>query len=78
GCGMTQEELEHAFDRFYRGPRRSVPGSGLGLAIAKRAVERAKGTLAARSEPGCGTCFSISLPRVAASANAEHRQLGES
>lgn len=77
GYGMTPEELEHAFDRFYRGPRRSVPGSGLGLAIAKRAVERAKGTLAARSEPGRGACFSISLPRVAASGNAEHRQLGE-
>ena len=40
GPGMEAQELEHAFDRFYRGGERSGDGSGLGLAIAKRAVER--------------------------------------
>lgn len=64
GPGLNDEELAHAFDRFYRGPRRDVPGSGLGLAIAKRAVERAKGTLGVESSAR-GARFTIALPRAA-------------
>jgi len=64
GSGMTQAELARIFDRFYRGARRDVPGSGLGLSIAKRAVERAKGTLTVRSAPGSGSSFTITLPRT--------------
>jgi two-component system, OmpR family, sensor kinase len=62
GPGMTEDELRHAFDRFYRGARRDVAGSGLGLAIAKRAVERANGVLTAQSTLGAGSCFTIALP----------------
>jgi len=62
GPGMTDDELRHAFDRFYRGTRRDVPGSGLGLAIAKRAVERANGTLTVESILSQGTRFTIALP----------------
>jgi signal transduction histidine kinase len=63
GPGMTRDELGHAFDRFYRGAtRREIDGSGLGLAIAKRAVERAGGSIEARSEPGGGSRFTIVLP----------------
>ena len=63
GPGMTCDELGHAFDRFYRGAtRRGIDGSGLGLAIAKRAVERAGGSIEARSEPGAGSRFTIVLP----------------
>ncbi|HTU71784.1 MAG TPA: HAMP domain-containing sensor histidine kinase [Candidatus Baltobacteraceae bacterium] len=62
GPGISGEQLERIFDRFYRGERRDVPGSGLGLAIAKRAVERAKGTLTVQTRPGSGTSFVIVLP----------------
>lgn len=62
GPGMTPDELQHAFDRFYRGTRRDVAGSGLGLAIAQRAVERAGGTLTVASVPGFGCRFAIALP----------------
>jgi signal transduction histidine kinase len=63
GPGMTVDELDHAFDRFYRGARRrEVDGSGLGLAIAKRAVERAGGSIEAISEPSGGSRFTIRLP----------------
>lgn len=66
GPGMTSDELGHAFDRFYRGAtRREVDGSGLGLAIAKRAVERAGGSIEARSEPS-GSRFTIVLPAYGA------------
>ena len=48
GPGMEAQDVEHAFDRFYRGGDRRGEGSGLGLAIAKRAVERIGGTDRAR------------------------------
>jgi signal transduction histidine kinase len=71
GPGMSEDELRHVFDRFYRGARRDVAGSGLGLAIAKRAVERANGTLTAQSVLGAGSRFTIALPRaVRTRANA--------
>jgi signal transduction histidine kinase len=64
GPGIDSAAAAHVFDRFYRGDQRDVPGSGLGLAIARRAVERAGGTLTLKSEPGTGSRFTISLPRI--------------
>ena len=62
GPGMSAEDVHHAFDRFYRGSRRDVDGTGLGLAIAKRAIERAGGTLCLESDRNTGSRFTISLP----------------
>jgi two-component system, OmpR family, sensor kinase len=63
GPGMTEDEVQHIFDRFYRGPlRRDVPGSGLGLPIARSAIERAHGTLIVESSPGHGARFIVRLP----------------
>jgi two-component system OmpR family sensor kinase len=46
GPGIAPGDREAIFDRFYRGDLRGeIEGSGLGLAIAKRAVERAGGSL---------------------------------
>jgi two-component system, OmpR family, sensor kinase len=63
GPGMDSQDLEHAFDRFYRGGSRGGDGSGLGLAIAKRAVERVGGRIGIESRLGAGTKVTISLPR---------------
>jgi signal transduction histidine kinase len=62
GPGMDAQDVEHAFDRFYRGGTRSGEGSGLGLAITKRVVERIGGTVALESRPSAGTQVTISLP----------------
>jgi two-component system OmpR family sensor kinase len=63
GPGMEEQDVEHAFDRFYRGTSRSNgEGSGLGLAIAKRAAERAGGTIVLRSRLGEGTRVTLALP----------------
>jgi two-component system OmpR family sensor kinase len=62
GPGMTEGERLHAFERFYRGDQRGeIVGSGLGLAIAKRAVERAGGSIDIESAPKRGTIVSITL-----------------
>lgn len=62
GPGMTESERLHAFERFYRGDQRGeITGSGLGLAIAKRAVERAGGTIGIESAPSRGTTVTIEL-----------------
>jgi signal transduction histidine kinase len=62
GPGMTPDEVAHAFDRFFRGTRRDVDGSGLGLAIARRALERAGGSIAVESDVERGTRFTLTLP----------------
>jgi two-component system sensor histidine kinase TctE len=64
GPGMSASDAEHAFDRFYRGSERApAEGSGLGLAIAKRAVERADGTIALESVASRGTAVTMTFPQ---------------
>jgi signal transduction histidine kinase len=65
GPGLNAGEVRHIFDRFYRGANRDVEGSGLGLAIARRAIERAGGSLTVHSVPDVGSRFTIVLPGVA-------------
>ncbi|HTU69163.1 MAG TPA: HAMP domain-containing sensor histidine kinase [Candidatus Baltobacteraceae bacterium] len=44
GPGMSEDDLEHAFDRFYRGDASvGTDGTGLGLSIVRRGVERSDG-----------------------------------
>ncbi len=63
GPGMDSADIAHAFDRFYRGSARGeIEGSGLGLAIAKRAVERAGGSIETESSPGHGTTIILCIP----------------
>ena len=63
GAGITQEDMERVFDRFYRGTAaRTLPGTGLGLSIAKAIAEAHGGRILARSEPGKGSSFFITLP----------------
>ena len=65
GYGMPASELPHIFDRFYRvrnNGHDDVEGNGLGLAIVKSIIEQHQGTIAVQSEPGKGSCFTISLP----------------
>jgi signal transduction histidine kinase len=67
GEGIALEQLPLIFNRFYRvdKARSSIngsPGAGLGLAIAKRIVELHGSSIAVRSQPMQGTCFSFVLP----------------
>jgi signal transduction histidine kinase len=66
GPGLTAEQLDHVFERFYRvDPSRSraLGGAGIGLAISRALAEAMGGTVTATSPGvGRGSTFSISLP----------------
>ena len=61
GPGLTDEEQELAFDRFWKGAT-SNGGSGLGLSIVRHVVDRHGGEVSVASEPGLGSTFAIRLP----------------
>ncbi len=65
GNGMTQDQLAHIFEMFYRTPEAQsseAQGLGLGLAIVKHLVEQHDGRISCESEEGKGSTFSIELP----------------
>ncbi|HSJ58268.1 MAG TPA: HAMP domain-containing sensor histidine kinase, partial [Anaerolineae bacterium] len=68
GEGIDAADLEHVFDRFWRGDRARVRGerptgsSGLGLSIAQSLVRAHGGRIWAESEPGQGATFRFTLP----------------
>ena len=64
GKGMSAEETDRLFDRYYRGTNTESKseGTGLGLAIAKSIIELHGGTISVTSSPGAGTAFLIRFP----------------
>jgi len=63
GPGISEADLPHVFDRFYRSPEaRTLPGSGLGLAIVQQTARRHGGTITAGQAPGGGALFTLWLP----------------
>jgi two-component system sensor histidine kinase SenX3 len=65
GPGMTVEESERVFERFYRTDQarsRSTGGTGLGLAIVKHIINNHGGDIKVWSKPGQGSTFTIRLP----------------
>lgn len=61
GRGMTPQQLNRAFDRYYQSGR-DRSGTGLGLAISREYVRLHDGELTARSTPGEGSEFIVTLP----------------
>ena len=65
GPGISDADLPHIFDRFYRGDSsraRGTGGYGLGLAISKTLIEAYGGSISAKSVPQCGTTILVELP----------------
>jgi len=63
GIGISQEDLPHIFDGFYRGKSgQAMTGHGIGLAVARQIVDAHDGSISVESELGKGTTFLISLP----------------
>ncbi|MFC5471843.1 ATP-binding protein [Cohnella suwonensis] len=63
GKGISEEELTHIFERFYRGDKsRRSNGMGIGLSLANETVIRHGGSIAVRSVPAISTVFTVRLP----------------
>lgn len=67
GEGISAEDQEHVFERFYRGEKsrsREGGGTGLGLAIARGIVEAHGGSIELKSMPGNGSEFVVEMAAV--------------
>ena len=66
GPGLSEEDLEHMFERFYRGDpsrvRSQRTGSGLGLAIVQQIAATLGGRIQASNGPGGGALLELILP----------------
>lgn len=63
GNGINTKDLEHIFDRYYRGTNtgEAHKGSGLGMAISKEIINNHGGEIQINSKLGCGTEIFITL-----------------
>ncbi|WP_434995962.1 sensor histidine kinase [Arthrobacter sp. Ld5] len=67
GVGITPEEQERVFERFYRidaARSRQTGGTGLGLSIVKHVVSNHGGEVTVWSQPGQGSTFTVRLPEM--------------
>ncbi len=63
GPGISEQDLPHVFDRFYRAAAaRNLPGSGLGLAIVRQVAAAHGGEATAENAPDGGALFRLRLP----------------
>lgn len=78
GRGISQEDQQHMFEKFFRIPATAneVTGTGLGLAIAKRIIEAHGTEMGLESELGVGTTFYFTLPHVEGIEPPERRLPG--
>jgi signal transduction histidine kinase len=64
GVGIAPEDLEHLFERFYRGvdARQQRFGTGMGLAITRGLLAAEGGRVWAENHPDRGAIFTIAVP----------------
>lgn len=65
GIGISETDLPHIFERFYRADQartRETGGSGLGLAIARSFLDLHGGSIEVQSQHGSGSVFLIRMP----------------
>ncbi|HET9944754.1 MAG TPA: HAMP domain-containing sensor histidine kinase, partial [Actinomycetes bacterium] len=73
GPGLTAEERDRVFERFYRADpsrTRAAGGSGLGLSIVAALVAAHGGQVTVESAPGRGSAFFVDLPLLGSQAGA--------
>ncbi|MDE7230846.1 MAG: HAMP domain-containing histidine kinase [Oscillospiraceae bacterium] len=63
GSGISEQELPHVFERFYRGSEFNKNGYGIGLAFARKIIALHNGSLQVRNAPPLGAEFEIRIYR---------------
>jgi two-component system sensor histidine kinase MtrB len=66
GVGMSRQQMDRVFDRFWRGDparKRTTGGTGLGLSISLEDTHLHNGWLQVTSKPNKGTLFRLTLPK---------------
>lgn len=64
GCGISKEEKERIFDRFYQGKNNdNIEGSGIGLNLCMLFVKAHDGRILLESEVNKGSIFTVILPK---------------
>jgi two-component system phosphate regulon sensor histidine kinase PhoR len=68
GIGLSTEQIDRIFERFYRVEDKKfmTSGLGMGLYIATEIINAHKGKIGVESEPGKGSTFYFDLPLVKA------------
>jgi len=70
GPGISAEDREHLFDRFWRKERNLDTGAGLGLSIVSRIAAAHRAALGIDARPGGGTVFSMTFQHAATARDA--------
>jgi len=73
GLGMTEEQTEKVFDKFYRvsdeananSTLAKIEGSGIGLYLTRSIIESHGGSISVKSKLGQGSTFTVSFPKNA-------------
>jgi signal transduction histidine kinase/DNA-binding response OmpR family regulator len=71
GLGMSSEQVDRVFDRFFRADGSRGTGTGLGLSIVQSLVELHDGSIDIQSELEHGTTVTVRLPRARSAADVE-------
>ena len=74
GHGIEHSLQGRIFDPFFT-TKPPGKGTGLGLSTVLGIIEQSGGSVMVESEPGCGTRFTIRLPRAQAWESGEHRAI---
>jgi two-component system, OmpR family, sensor histidine kinase CiaH len=68
GIGISEKDLPHIFERFYRADtsrtKENIQGFGLGLSMLKQIVDTYRGSTYVKSKLGQGTAFTVKLPII--------------